>query len=310
MEHVENAGVHSGDATMSIPPHTLTAEVQLKIEDATHKIVKALNIRGPYNIQYLVKEGSIFVIECNLRASRSMPFVSKTRGINLIELATLAMLGKKFADLISCGLPPTSHTGVKVPQFSFMRLSGADPVLGVEMLSTGEVACLGENFADAFSKALQSAEFRMPPKGGAVLITVGGDEPKRRVVPLARAFEEMGFQIYATEHTAEALKAAGISDVIMLHKVKEATPNIIEYLRDQKIDLVINVPTATKQRSYSDALTDGYEIRRKAVEFNIPVVTNLELASELVKVLQQRDYNGRSIRSLNEYMDELPWKLW
>ena len=310
MEHVENAGVHSGDATMSIPPHTLSIEVQRKVEDATQRIVKALKIKGPYNIQYLVKDGNVYVIECNLRASRSMPFVSKTRGINLIELATLAMLDKKFSELKTCGLPATPHTGVKVPQFSFMRLSGADPVLGVEMLSTGEVACLGENFADAFSKALQSAEFRIPPKGGAVLITVGGDEPKRRVVPLAKAFEEMGFQIYATEHTAEVLKASGINGVTVLHKVKEATPNILDYLRDQKIDLVINVPTATKQRTYSDALTDGYEIRRKAVEFNVPVVTNLELASALVSVLRQRNRNGTSIRSLNEYMDELPWKLW
>src|SRR3990170_6329718 len=226
------SGVHSGDATMSIPPHTLSPEVQKKVEEATERIVKALQIKGPYNIQYLVKEGEVYVIECNLRASRSMPFVSKTRGINLIELATLAMLGKKFEGLKTCGLPPTHHVGVKVPQFSFMRLSGADPVLGVEMLSTGEVACLGENFADAFSKALQSAEFRIPPKGGAVLITVGGDEPKRRVVPLAKAFEEMGFKIYATEHTAEALKAAGINSVEVLFKVKEAdvTPNILDYL--------------------------------------------------------------------------------
>ena len=312
MEHVENAGIHSGDATMSIPPHTLIPEVQKKVEEATGKIVKALNIKGPYNIQYLVKEGSIYVIECNLRASRSMPFVSKTRGINLIELATLAMLGKKFNELKTCGLPPTPHVGVKVPQFSFMRLSGADPVLGVEMLSTGEVACLGENFADAFSKALQSAEFRIPPKGGAVLITVGGEEMKRRVVPLAKAFEEMGFQIYATEHTAEALNAAGIGSVTMLHKVKEANvnPNILDFIRDQKIDLVINVPMANRNRSYSDVLTDGYIIRRRAVEFNVPVITNLELASALVKVLQQRGHKGNSIRSLNEYMDELPWKLW
>ncbi len=312
MEHVENAGVHSGDATMSIPPHTLGADVQKKIEDATERIVRALGIKGPYNIQYLVKEGVVYVIECNLRASRSMPFVSKTRGINLIELATLAMLDKKFDELKTCGLPPTPHVGVKVPQFSFMRLSGADPVLGVEMLSTGEVACLGENFADAFSKALQSAEFRIPPKGGAVLITVGGDEPKRRVVPLAKAFEEMGFQIYATEHTAEVLQASGINHVTVLHKVKETmeNPNILDYLRDQKIDLVINVPMANKQKSYSDVITDGYVIRRQAVEFNVPVITNLELASALVRVLQQRDHNDTSIRSLNEYMDELPWKLW
>lgn len=313
MEHVENAGVHSGDATMSIPPHTLSAEIQKKIEDATQKIVKALKIKGPYNIQYLVKDGSVYVIECNLRTSRSMPFVSKTRGINLIELATSAMLGKKFDETLkTCGLPPTSHFGVKVPQFSFMRLSGADPVLGVEMLSTGEVACLGENFADAFSKALQAAEFRIPPKGGSVLITVGGEEPKRRVVPLAKAFEEMGFKIYATEHTAEALQAAGINSVTVLHKVKEASvnPNILDYLQNQKIDLVINVPMGNKHKSYSDALTDGYIIRRQAVEFNVPVITNLELASALVKVLQQKENDGVTLRSLNEYMADLPWKFW
>ena len=314
MEHVENAGVHSGDATMSIPPHTLSAEIQKKVGDATEKIVKALKIKGPYNIQYLVKEGTVYVIECNLRASRSMPFVSKTRGINLIELATLAMLDKKYEEVLkTCGLPPANHFGVKVPQFSFMRLSGADPVLGVEMLSTGEVACLGENFDDAFSKALQSAEFQMPPKDGSVLITVGGEEPKRRVVPLARAFEEMGFKIYATKHTAEVLKAAGISSVSVLSKVKESgeNPNILDYLQNQKIDLVINVPMANKQRNYSDVLTDGYLIRRQAVEFNVPVITNLELASALVRVLKQRDNNGdNNIRSLNEYMDELSWKLW
>jgi carbamoyl-phosphate synthase large subunit len=313
MEHVENAGVHSGDATMSIPPHTLSAEIQKKVGDATERIVKALKIKGPYNIQYLVKEGVVYVIECNLRASRSMPFVSKTRGINLIELATLAMLDKKYEKVLkTCGLPPTNHFGVKVPQFSFMRLSGADPVLGVEMLSTGEVACLGENFDDAFSKALQSAEFRMPPEDGSVLITVGGEEPKRRVVALARAFEEMGFKIYATEHTAEVLKASGISSVSVLSKVKESgeNPNILDYLQNQKIDLVINVPMANKQRNYSDVLTDGYLIRRQAVEFNVPVITNLELASALVRVLKQRGHNGNSIRSLNEYMDELPWKLW
>jgi carbamoyl-phosphate synthase large subunit len=312
MEHVENAGVHSGDATMSIPPQTLTVEVQKKIEDATSKIVKALKIKGPYNIQYLVKDGIVYVIECNLRASRSMPFVSKTRGINLIELATLAMLGKKFDGLKMCGLPPARHVGVKVPQFSFMRLSGADPVLGVEMLSTGEVACLGANFAEAFSKALQAAEFHIPPKGGSVLITVGGEESKRRVVPLAKAFEEMDFKIYATAHTADVLRAAGIKDVSVLHKIREesASPNILDYLQERKIDLVINVPMGNQKKSYSEMLTDGYVIRRQAVEFNVPVITNLELASALVDVLKKKGSEGTEIRSLNEYMDELPWKLW
>jgi carbamoyl-phosphate synthase large subunit len=310
IEHVENAGVHSGDATMTIPPQTLSPDVLQKVENATQKIVKALRIKGPYNIQYLVKDGEVSVIECNLRASRSMPFVSKTRGVNLIELATLAMLDKKFSvALKSCELPPIRHVGVKVPQFSFMRLSGADPVLGVEMLSTGEVACLGENFADAFSKALQSAEFVMPPKNGAVLITVGGDEPKRRAVPLAKAFEELGFKIYATKHTADVLQAGGVKSVETLHKIKEDVhPNIGDYLQDRKIDLVINVPMPNKKTSYMDVLTDGYIIRRQAVEFNVPVIVNLELASALVKVLKQ--HNGTTIRSLNEYMDALPWKLW
>ncbi len=312
IEHVENAGVHSGDATMTIPPQTLTQDILKKVEDATQKIVKALRIKGPYNIQYLVKDGEVSVIECNLRASRSMPFVSKTRGVNLIELATLAMLDKKFSQALkTCDLPKINHVGVKVPQFSFMRLSGADPVLGVEMLSTGEVACLGENFADAFSKALQSAEFRMPPKDGSVLITVGGDEPKRRAVELAKAFEEMGFKIYATKHTAEVMQAGDVKSVQTLYKVKEATSNpenILDYLQDHKIDLVINVPMPNKRTSYTDVLTDGYIIRRQAVEFNVPVIVNLELAMALVKVLKQ--HNGTTIRSLNEYMDALPWKLW
>jgi carbamoyl-phosphate synthase large subunit len=315
MEHVENAGVHSGDSTMTIPPQTLSLAVQKKIEDCTQRIVKALRIHGPYNIQYLVKDGVVNVIECNLRASRSMPFVSKTRGINLIELATLAMLGKKIGDSKAAKISPMNHVkhvGVKVPQFSFMRLSGADPVLGVEMLSTGEVACLGENFADAFSKALQSAEFNIPPRGGSVLITVGGgEEPKKLVVPIAKAFAEMGFKIYATAHTADALIAAGVNATV-LYKVKDAqvNPNILDYLQERKIDLVINVPVPNRQTSYSDLLTDGYIIRRQAVEFNVPVITNLQLAAALVEVLKQKDQNGTSIRSLNEYMDDLPWKLW
>jgi carbamoyl-phosphate synthase large subunit len=313
MEHVENAGVHSGDATMTIPPQTLSVDIQKKIEDCTQRIVKALRIHGPYNIQYLVKDGVVNVIECNLRASRSMPFVSKTRGINLIELATLAMLDKKIGGMVKLSpMTNANHVGVKVPQFSFMRLSGADPVLGVEMLSTGEVACLGENFSDAFSKALQSAEFNIPPRDGSVLITVGGgEEPKKRVVPIAKALAEMGFKIYATAHTADVLNAAGVNTTV-LYKVKEAqaNPNILDYLQERKIDLVINVPIANKQTTYSEILTDGYIIRRQAVEFNVPVITNLQLAAALVEVLKQKGHNGNSIRSLNEYMDDLPWKLW
>ena len=313
IEHVENAGVHSGDATMSIPTQTLSAAVLKTIEDYTYRIVKALEIKGPYNIQYLVKDGVTYVIECNLRASRSMPFVSKTRGVNLMELATLAMLGKRFRDVGITELPSIAHVGVKAPQFSFMRLSGADPVLGVEMLSTGEVACLGNNFADAFSTALQSADFKIPPKEGSVLITVGGEQLKKKIIPLARALREMGFKIYATEHTAEALHSAGVNNILVLHKIRETgmSPNIVEYLQEGKIDLVINIPLgANHSVKQSDVLKDEYIIRRMAVEFNVPVVTNIELASALVKVLKQCNGNGGTVRSLNEYMDSLTWKFW
>jgi carbamoyl-phosphate synthase large subunit len=312
VEHVENAGVHSGDATMGIPALTLDSDVLRTVSDYTHKIVEALNIRGPYNIQYLVKDGVTYVIECNLRASRSMPYVSKTRGVNMIELATLAMLGKKFKNSGFTDLPEITHVGVKVPQFSFMRLSGADPVLGVEMLSTGEVACLGENFIDALSKALQSAEFKMPPEGGSVLITVGGKKLKEEVIPLGRSLRELGFKIYATKNTAKALQDAGVNNISVLHKVREAgqTPNIVDYLQEGRIDLVINIPMPNHLVTFSEVLQDEYTIRRLAIEFNIPVVTNLQLASALTRILEQREAHKFDIRSLNEYMDSLPKKFW
>ncbi|KPV63707.1 MAG: Pyruvate carboxylase subunit A [Candidatus Bathyarchaeota archaeon BA2] len=313
IEHIEEAGVHSGDATMGIPTQTLPNSVMKTLEDYTYRIVKALEIKGPYNIQYLVKNGVTYVIECNLRASRSMPYVSKTQGVNLIELATLAMLDKKFRDYGVTEIPLSiRHVGVKVPQFSFMRLSGADPVLGVEMLSTGEVACLGENFADALSKALQSADFKIPPAGGSVLITVGGEELKKKIVPLGKALRKMGFKIYATEHTAETLRNAGVNNISVLHKVREVgkKPNIVDYLQNGKIDLVINIPMPNHAGKYSEVLKDEYTIRRLAIEFNIPVVTNLELGSALMKLLEQRNRNKLTIRSLNEYMDSLAWKFW
>ncbi len=309
IEHIENAGVHSGDATMVIPPQTLNDSTIKTIESHTQKIVKALEIKGPYNIQYLVKNGTTYVIECNSRASRSMPYTSKTLGVNLIELAIMAMFNK-LKDIKIPQLPSVPHIGVKVPQFSFMRLSGADPVLGVEMLSTGEVACLGENFADALSKALKSAEFKIPVSNGSVLITVGGEELKRKIVPLAKSLMKMGFRIYATEHTAKALRDAGMNRASVLHKVKEnhMSPNIIEYLQERKLDLVVNIPDTNNGGIQSEVLEDEYTIRRLAVEFGIPVVTNLELASALVRVLRHHDYNEPSVRSLNEYMSRLEWR--
>jgi len=312
MEHIENAGVHSGDATMRIPPEALPENVIKTIEDYTYRIARALKIRGAFNIQYLVRNGLVYVIECNLRASRSLPYVSKTRGVNLIELATVAMLGRRLRDVGVARLPAISHVGVKVPQFSFIRLSGADPVLGVEMSSTGEVACLGPNFADAFPTALEASGFEIPAKGSSVLITVGGKELKRRITPLAKTLRKIGFKIYATEHTAEVLRNVGMDDIGVLYKVREIgrKPNIIDYIQNGEIGLVINIPVPNNGAQYSEILKDEYIIRRLAVEFNIPVVTNLELASALTKVLAVNNGNDSQVRSLNEYMDDLEWKFW
>jgi carbamoyl-phosphate synthase large subunit len=202
--------------------------------------------------------------------------------------------------------------GVKVPQFSFMRLSGADPVLGVEMLSTGEVACLGENFTDALSKAMCSADFKIPPSDGSILITVGGKELKKQIVPLAKELKQMGFRIYATEHTAEDIMNAGEKDISILHKVREADkkPNIADYIREGKIDLVINIPLVHASEEQEDVLRDEYTIRRLAIEFNVAVLTNLELASALVKILREGNDSKFTVRSLNEYMESLPWNMW
>jgi carbamoyl-phosphate synthase large subunit len=310
IEHIEDAGVHSGDATMSIPAQTLTAITQDAIEDYTCRIVRALEVKGPFNIQYLVKDGTIYVIECNLRASRSMPYVSKTRGVNLIELATLMILGKKLKDIGIRYLPPIKHVCVKVPQFSFMRLSGADPILGVEMLSTGEVACFGESFTDALSKALLSADFKIPFAGDSILITVGGKELKKQIVPLARQLKQIGFKIYATQHTAEAITNTGEKDIQVLHKVRETDkkPNIADYIQEGKINLVVNIPLISTSQDQEDVLRDEYTIRRLAVEYNVPILTNLELAWALVKILREEVDSTFTVCSLNEYMENLPRK--
>ncbi len=283
-----------------------------KIEDYSREIAKALKIKGPFNIQYLVKDSGVSVIECNLRASRSLPYVSKTRGVNLIEVSTAIMLGKTLRDVGIVKLKPIPHVSIKVPQFSFMRLTGADPILGVEMLSTGEAACIGENFADALLKALQSVEFEMPKEGSSVLITVGGEQMKKRIVPLARKLRDLGFSIYATEHTADVFRRAGLDAVTVLHKVREAKkkPNILDYLLGRKVNLVINIPSANSVGVKSEILEDEYTIRRLAVEFNIPIVTTLELASALVKVLKYRATGESVTKSLNEYMENLPFNYW
>ncbi|MCP8321527.1 MAG: ATP-grasp domain-containing protein, partial [archaeon] len=279
IEHVENAGVHSGDATMCIPSINIPNDVKDKMRDYTRRIARRLNIQGPFNIQYIVKDGEVYVIECNLRASRSMPFVSKTTGINLMDVAANAILGRKIKD----GEASANKFSVKVPQFSFMRLEGADPITGVEMVSTGEVACFGESFEEAFLKALMAGGLSVPKKGDSILITVGGY--KESIISIAKKFLEKEFKIYATEHTAEALIKNDIKCEV-LHKVSEGKqPNILDYLINQKIKLVINV-LKLEGASSLKALDDDYTIRRKAVEFGIPVITNLELTDALANAIK------------------------
>ena len=285
IEHVEKAGVHSGDAMMRIPAEGLSVEVQEKIIDYTKRIAKALNIIGPFNVQYIVKTGEVLVIECNLRASRSMPFVSKMTGINLLDAGAEAVLGNSIQSHLGPH-PPSFKVGVKIPQFSFMQLEGADPLLGVEMQSTGEVACFGENFFDAYCKALTSSGYKIPMKGN-VFISVGGTELKRRTLNSVRKLVEMDYKIFATEHTAEFLMKHGIEHVTVLYKMmeKERVPNISEYLAGRKIDLIINIPSSIAIEKFADMQEDDYKIRRKAVELGIPVLTNVENIDVFIKGL-------------------------
>jgi carbamoyl-phosphate synthase large subunit len=284
IEHIEKAGVHSGDAIMCAPPHTLPRTVQETIVDYTEKIARALQIKGPFNIQFVVKDGRVHVIECNLRASRSMPFISKLTGINLMDLAAQAILGERL---------PTSVRrkrdiyGVKVPQFSFTQLEGADILLGVEMRSTGEVACFGPTFYDALMKALIAAGYRIP-SSGYVLVTVGGTSLKEEILPIVKGLVELGYRVMATEHTAEFLTARGVKGVETVYKVSEPhrRPNILEKLTAGEIDLIINIPAALVSEKYLLMLEDEYVMRRKAVELGIPVITTLELAKAFLEGLR------------------------
>ncbi len=279
VEHVENAGVHSGDATMSIPTLTIRGANKQRILGYSEMIAQSLLIKGPFNIQFLVKNGDVQVIECNLRASRSMPFVSKMIGTNLMDLAAVAIMG----GTIKPGEGVSSGFGVKAPQFSFTRLEDADPITGVEMVSTGEVACFGDTFQDAFINALIASNFYVPRKGDAVLISMG--KTRKGIIPYARMLAENGYRIYATRHTAEELSQKGIESTI-LYKVRERRkPNILDYLTSKEIKLVINIPSHEREAESRLILRDEYVIRRKAAEFGIPVVTNLELARALVRAL-------------------------
>ncbi|MBU4452079.1 MAG: carbamoyl-phosphate synthase (glutamine-hydrolyzing) large subunit [Nanoarchaeota archaeon] len=287
-EHIENAGVHSGDATIVIPTRTVKKAALEKIEEYTKKIAEALEIKGPFNIQYLVEDGKVFVIECNLRASRSMPFVSKTVGVNLIEIATNVILGQKLSGNF---MPKPKHFGVKVPQFSFMRISGADPLLGIEMASTGEVACIGFDFNKTLIDAMRSAQFCVPVEFGRVLISAS-ESARPKILEDAKLLSSIGFEIYGTLHTSEYLKKNGV-DSIVLKKISEGS-EILEHITQKKIDLVINIPHETETESERH---DGYILRRATVNYGIPLITNPELAHALVLAIK-KEYEKSKLMEL------------
>ncbi len=291
-EHVEFAGVHSGDATMVFPPQKTYLETVRRIKRITKKIASNLKIQGPFNIQFLAKENDIKVIECNLRASRSFPFVSKVLKVNFIDIATKVMLGKKIPKLEK-SLFELDYVGVKAPQFSFTRLHGADPVLGVEMASTGEVACIGDNFHEALLKSLLSVGFKIPRKN--VLLSTGPVETKAELLDSIKLLEKMGFKLYATGGTARFLEQNGVNVEILHWPMDNKKPNTIDYIKQGKIDLVINIPKNYEK----EELTNDYLIRRATVDFNVPLLTNMRLAQAFIAAIDRKD--KIEIKSWDEY---------
>lgn len=286
VEHIESAGVHSGDAMMCIPPWRLNNKTIETITEYSTNIAKTFNVKGPFNLQFLIHDDHVYVIELNIRASRSMPFVSKLVKTNLISLAAKAILGKPLPKLSENKWQKIPNFGIKVPQFSFMQLEGADIRLGVEMQSTGEVACFGTSFYDALAKGLISAGYTLP-KTGTALVTVGGSQNKEKLLQSIARLKNLGFKILATEHTAEFFEEK-IGDIEIVHKISEPTrkPNIADLLYERKIDFIINIPSTSTIEKYVGMLEDEYQIRRKSLELGIPVLTTIELADSFVKTLE------------------------
>ena len=293
-EHVEFAGVHSGDATIVFPAQKLYVETIRRIKKIARSIAKELNISGPFNMQFLAKDNDIKVIECNLRASRSFPFVSKVLKYNFIDMATRIMLGEKVESL-NKSVFDLDYVGVKASQFSFARLLKADPVLGVDMASTGEVGCIGENYYEAILKSMLSVGHRIPKKN--ILISSGPTRSKVELLNSTRMLIEKGYNTYSTAGTAKFFKENGIDTQILYWPDEDKEPNIMEYLHDRKIDLVINIPKNHTKRE----LDNGYKIRRAAVDYNIPLITNARLASAFIYAICKVDPTEIAIKSWDEY---------
>lgn len=294
-EHIEFAGVHSGDATIQFPPQKLYVETIRRIKKISSKIAKALHISGPFNIQYLAKNNEIKVIECNLRASRSFPFVSKVSKINFIDLATKVMLGIPV-EKPNSNVFDLDYVGIKASQFSFSRLQGADPVLGVDMSSTGEVGCLGESTSEALMTSMLSVGHRIPKKG--VLLSTGSAKQKADLLESAHRLHKKGYQLYATAGTHRYLNDNGIP-AILVHWPSEADkePQALDLLHRKQIDFVVNIP----KNLTSNELTNGYKIRRAAVDLNVPLITNARLASAYIRAFGDLTVDDIEIKSWDEY---------
>ncbi len=293
-EHIEFAGVHSGDATIQFPPQKIYCETVRRIKRVAHKIAKELHISGPFNIQFMARENDIMVIECNLRASRSFPFVSKVLKINLIELATKVMLGlpvekphKSLFDL--------DYVGIKASQFSFNRLQKADPVLGVDMASTGEVGCLGDDTSTALLKSMLSVGHRIPEKN--ILLSTGSAKQKAEMLDAARMLVSHGYKIYATGGSSRYLTENGIDNTLVYWPSEQKQPQALEMLHNHEIDMVVNIPKDLT----AGELSNGYKIRRAAIDLNVPLITNSRLASAFITAFCNVKIGDIDIKSWAEY---------
>jgi len=293
-EHVEFAGVHSGDASIVFPAQKLYIETLRRIKRISRRIAQNLRISGPFNMQFLAKDNDIKVIECNLRASRSFPFVSKVLKTNLIDLATRVMLDLP-AEKLHKSIFELEHIGVKAPQFSFARLQQADPVLGVEMASTGEVGCLGDSFYEAILSAMLAVGYTIPRR--SILLSTGPMRSKVELIPGCRLLAEKGYPLFATRGTADFLKLNGIDAQVLHWPDEDARPNTMDYLRNRQVDLVINIP---KDLSCQE-LQNDYQIRRGAIDFNIPLITNARLAAAFITAFCRLDPDKIAIKSWQEY---------
>jgi carbamoyl-phosphate synthase large subunit len=293
-EHIEFAGVHSGDATLVFPAQKIYFETARRIKRISREIAKALNISGPFNIQYLAKDNDIKVIECNLRASRSFPFVSKVLKTNFIEIATRVMLDAPF-EKPSKSAFDLDYIGIKASQFSFSRLQKADPVLGVDMASTGEVGCIGEDYYDALLKAMISVGYRIPKKN--IMLSTGDMRSKVELINSCRMLSERGFNLFATRGTAKFLEENGIQSTVVLWPDETDGKNVMDYLRNKEFDMVVNIPKNLSKLE----LNNDYDIRRGAIDFNIPLITNARLASAFFYGMCKRNVDDITIKSWDEF---------